>query len=195
MLTLSNKPSLDWDTLGKHQVKIVEDYAEVMMLNGNSFLVSVDDLERVVTRRWKLFKSRNTNYVSTHEKVYHPVDKDYYRDVTLMLHRFIMDPPSEMVVDHINYNGLDNRRCNLRICTFKENSASARKCFGRKAKSRYKGVSYSARDGRWKAQYCVNGWPYFLGRFDTEEEAAVVYDKKALELYGEFALLNFPEKE
>lgn len=106
---------------------------------------------------------------------------------TLRLHRLITQAFDGETVDHINHNGLDNRRSNLRICNQSENIASARKKRG--ATSHYKGVWFDKVRGKWSAQCGQQK----LGRFDQEEDAARAYDKKARELFGEFAHRNFPE--
>lgn len=119
------------------------------------------------------------------------------------LHRLIMsrvlgrELKRSEIVDHINHNGLDNRRENLRIVTHSQNMQNSRtKARGGKA-SIYKGVTLT-RSGRWltyigSARGKVKR--EYLGRYDTEEEAALAYDKKAKELFGEYANLNFPEEQ
>jgi hypothetical protein len=107
----------------------------------------------------------------------------------LLMHRMIMHPPKGKVVDHINGNGLDNRRCNLRICSQGENAQNRRRHWGRS--SRFLGVSRH-RDGRWQAKIRHKGHQYYLGLYDDEVEAAKVRDRKARELLGETAYLNFP---
>lgn len=95
-----------------------------------------------------------------------------------------MNPPEGLVVDHINGNKLDNRRSNLRICTQSQNLN------GRNTNKGYIGVSWDKFRGKWKANIGKDYQKIFLGRFDTAEEAARVYDEKAVELFGEFARLN-----
>jgi len=107
----------------------------------------------------------------------------------MSMHRQIMKPPKGMVVDHINGNGLDNRRCNLRICTQLQNSQNTHR--RRPGKSRFRGVF--PRGDKWQAAIQHNGESLYLGLFDDEIEAARTRDRKALELAGEFAVLNFPE--
>ena len=109
----------------------------------------------------------------------------------LLMHRAIMNPPEGMVIDHINNNSLNNRRHNLRICTQKQNARSARP--SRRASSRFKGVYFHKKTGKWVATIGHNGQTIHLGSFATEIQAAKAYDRKARELFGEFAYLNFPE--
>ncbi len=113
-----------------------------------------------------------------------------HRGRTISMHRQIMKPPKGMVVDHINGNGLDNRRCNLRICTHLQNLQNTRR--HRPGKSRFRGVY--PRGDKWQASIQHDGKPLYLGLFDDECEAARARDRKALELAGEFAVLNFPDE-
>lgn len=120
-----------------------------------------------------------------------------------IMHRVIMNAPksTQIVVDHINCNGLDNRRSNLRFANRSQNRANGVSPRIKKT-SLFKGVSLNkiktlSRYKKWytyyywKAEITCNGKNYFLGRFKSETEAAKAYDKKAKELFGEFALCNF----
>lgn len=109
----------------------------------------------------------------------------------LEMHRLILDLPpyheAKFDVDHINGNGLDNRRENLRITTRAQNLANTA---ARVGTSSFKGVCLDKRTGRWKGQITVDGKNRSLGQYDTEEEAAAVYNAAALEAWGEYARLN-----
>ncbi|MBN2134054.1 MAG: HNH endonuclease [Sedimentisphaerales bacterium] len=104
------------------------------------------------------------------------------------MHRLIMRPRKGCVVDHIDGNGLNNRRCNLRVCTRRQNAANMGP---RGGASEFVGV-YRQRDKR-GAQIVWRGKKYKLGSYDTDVEAAKARDRKAFELHGEYAYLNFPE--
>ena len=105
------------------------------------------------------------------------------------MHRMIMRPRKGYLVDHIDHNGLNNRRCNLRVCTPQQHQANRGPCGGT---SRFAGV-FLNRSNKWQAgiQWC--GEYHYLGVFDDEVEAAKARDRKAYELNGEYAYLNFPE--
>ena len=104
------------------------------------------------------------------------------------MHRYIMNPSKDMVVDHINHDTLDNRRSNLRICTIQENNCNTASREG--ASSHFKGVSFNKLSGKYEAYITHKGLREYLGLYDTEEEAGLAYNKRAIELYGEFAKLN-----
>jgi hypothetical protein len=108
------------------------------------------------------------------------------------LHREIMGNPQGLLVDHINGNPLDNRKENLRLCVQSQNMGNARKTT-KKTSSVYKGVHRESSKGfknPWSAYVNKDGKRSSLGHFATEEEAALAYNTKAEELFGEFANLN-----
>jgi hypothetical protein len=111
---------------------------------------------------------------------------------TIFMHREIMQAPPGMVVDHINGNRMDNRRSNLRICTRPENLRNAAKRSG--CLSLYKGVSFDCKMNQWFATIWFEGRSIALGHYHDEVDAARAYDRAAVELFGEFAWLNFPQE-
>jgi len=107
-----------------------------------------------------------------------------------LMHRLVLDAPQGVGVDHINGNGLDNRRENLRFCDHSLNAANMRKRAPHS--SRFKGVSWHSKAGKWEAYIKREGRKTYLGCYVTEAEAARVYDAAAREYFGEFARPNFP---
>jgi hypothetical protein len=103
------------------------------------------------------------------------------------LHTFLMGCSP---VDHINGDGLDNRRCNLRPATASQNNRNARR--RQTNLSGFKGVSSGPGKRRWRARIQIDGRIRQLGYYDTAEAAAVSYDVAAREAFGEFAHPNFP---
>jgi hypothetical protein len=104
----------------------------------------------------------------------------------------IMQPSKRMVVDHIDGSRSNNCRFNLRVCTRAENLRNQRKQRG--AFSQYKGVYYHKQRGKIYVQYYFEGRSQKLGNFENEIDAARAYDYKVVELFGEFARVNFPRE-
>ena len=97
------------------------------------------------------------------------------------------------MVDHVNGDRLNNTRSNLRICDGTLNNANRRRRptrTGRSA-SQYRGVHKALNSSKWGATITYKRKRFYIGSFPTEEEAAKAYDAKAIELFGEFAVLNF----
>lgn len=146
----------------------------------------------------KAVQLNNDKYAIVDEEDYERVSKynwyynrGYARNSTVgALHRFVMRTPPGMVTDHINHDTLDNRKSNLRVCP---QSKNAKNCSAhRDGSSVYKGVSWSKKHSKWKAQIRRYGKNTHLGLFESEEDAATAYDKEAKKVFGEFAYLNFP---
>ncbi|MBN1361942.1 MAG: HNH endonuclease [Sedimentisphaerales bacterium] len=109
----------------------------------------------------------------------------------IYMHRQIMNAPRGMEVDHIDGNTLNNRRSNLRLCTRLQNAQNRRRHAQRKR--RFTGV-YPCGD-KWVAEVTHARRDHYVGRFDSEVEAARAWDRKKFELAGEFARLNFPREK
>lgn len=105
----------------------------------------------------------------------------------VLMHRRVMAVPAGVQVDHHNHDGLDNQRLNLRPVNNTQNQANARSLSGT---SKYKGVYWDKSRQLWRAKVVSEGVSRCLGRFELEVDAAVAYNRKALELWGEFAFLN-----
>ena len=165
-----------------NKIIIHEDFVEILLTRNGFYaaraLIDLDDLETVKQYHWYLDQK---GYVAAKG-----IDGSKYpREI----HRLIMNNPKGMIVDHINRDKLDNRKSNLRICTTKENNRN--KSLNSNNKTGYKGVSPCL----YKVSISKDGITYNLGKFNSKEQAARAYDRKAIELYGEFACTNFPIKE
>jgi len=110
----------------------------------------------------------------------------------IYMHRQIMQPPKNKLVDHMDANRTNNCHCNLRICNHQENQRNQRKHAG--ARSKYKGVYFDGRSAKWYALCWYAGKLHALGYYAAEADAARAYDRAAVQWYGEFARLNFPEE-
>jgi len=149
----------------------------IPLTKGQVAIVDAEDYEWLSKYKWHAVKTGDKYYA------YRSRNKR-----SLSMHRMIMNEPKGMIVDHKDGNGLNNRRSNLRVCTTSQNHQNRRRTFG---SSRYKGVHWDKKSNKWAAAITDKGKYKFLGHFDDEVEAAKAYDKKASELFGEFAYLNF----
>jgi len=147
----------------------------------NNIIVSDDDWHHLMRYT---FSANKANYVSVRKK-----------GMIQMLHRYLMNPEPDMIVDHINHNNLDNRRENLRIVDTKQSSYNKRKKQG-DSSSPFKGVSKIVCQRKkgaivsYIAQLFKDGIRFGLGTFKNELDAARAYNEKAKELFGEHAYLN-----
>lgn len=156
---------------------------EIPLTKGYVAVVDEGDYEILSVWRWRVNLVRKPTGL---DKVY------AVRGSGIYMHRHIMDYPKRpLEVDHINGDGLDNRRGNLRVATRQQNLRNRQSARG--SSSKYLGVT---RDGdRWRAQAPgkTPGQPYTVGRYETEEEAALARDRAVLEIDPKFFRLNFPE--
>lgn len=151
----------------------------IPLTRGTFTIVNTELLRTLNLHRWYLsFDGRKKRYVRRSEQ-----------GRTIYMHREIMNPPKGMEVDHINGNGLDNRRENLRLCTKTQNQQNANTRIFKT--SIFKGVSWHKSAKKWRAQIRVKGRLLHIGYSSSEVEAAEAYDKEAIYYFGEFAKINF----
>ena len=103
----------------------------------------------------------------------------------IWMHRLIIETPQGMQTDHIDGDGLNNQRNNLRVCTWSQNQANRGK--QKNNTSGYKGVCWDKREKKWRVTICSDGIRYHVGLFVSKTEAARAYNKKAQELHKDFA--------
>lgn len=152
-------------------------------------VIDRSDYELVCQFRWRFLASNLMWFAGGYAQA------EIARDgklTTVLMHRLIMSPSSGAVVDHIDHDGLNNRRRNLRIATQAENTRWKRGRGG--TGSKFKGIYHSSRSDSWCALIECDGVREHLGTYASEEEAARVYDHRARQLFGEFAYLNFPDE-
>jgi len=112
----------------------------------------------------------------------------------MYMHRELIEVADGLRVDHINHNGMDNRRTNLRAVTHSQNMWHRRK-HSITTQSKYKGVCWDKKSHKWRASIKFERKKIYLGCFKSEIEAAKAYDRAAKKYHGEFASLNFPQSE
>lgn len=145
-------------------------------------LVDDEDFAFISLFNWRIREAKYTAYAYT-----------VFSGRTVLMHRLIMGTKPDRVVDHIDHNGLNNQRSNMRNCKIKENVRN-RKNYGQSA-SGYKGVNYSKCNNSWRASITANAKTIHLGWFRTKEIAAIVYNHAAKVYHKEFACFNkLPEK-
>lgn len=154
----------------------------MILTNGKITLVDNDDFKKLKKYNWKM---SNEGYVYRYE--YNRMQKKY-----INLARLIMNAPKRKVVDHINNNKLDNRKCNLRICTQLENSRNRGK--NKNNTSGFKGVFRSLSGKKWIAQISISKKgkrvTYSLGGYDDILSSAKAYNEGAKKYHKEFSRLN-----
>lgn len=155
---------------------------QIPLTQGKFALVDDDVYEWASRYKWQVQPHRNTFYARRNGGVW-PFSK------TIRLHREIMSAPSGVQVDHINGDGLDCRRVNMRLCTHTENQHNSRRRTDNT--SGYRGVYLHKASKKWDARIKVNGKVLFLGHFTSPEAAARAYDEAAKKYHGDFANLNF----
>jgi len=145
-------------------------------------LVDDEDYEMLSKYKWYATKGANTYYAIRHN----PRNKE--KQTLTLMHRFILNVPDGMVTDHIDQDGLNNQKHNLRICTRTQNNRNM-KLYNSNT-SGYRGVYYDNRVNKWYSHIQVNGVALHIGMYFTKEDAAMAYNDAAIKHHGDFASLN-----
>lgn len=157
------------------------------LTQGKYALVDAEDFDWLAAHEWCATLSKRGKWVVMRTGIKGP---------TGLLHRAIMKPPKDVIIDHINGDTFDNRKCNLRFANHSQNGANS--AISKNNTTGFKGVSIDKRRTHhtkpWFACIRVNYKTIHLGRYATKEEAAKAYDEAARRYFGEFARLNFAEE-
>lgn len=157
----------------------------VSTTKGQRVLVSIEDYDRVMRHKWC---AHSKGYAQRRGSGVTRVDRKI-----IYLHRWLVNAPDGVQVDHENRCKWDCRRSNLRIATPAQNQQNMD--ISRANTSGYKGVYWDASHGRWAVEIVANCRKHRLGRFHDPIMGARAYDRKAIELHGEFARTNFPMED
>jgi len=147
----------------------------IPLTKGYEAIVDDDDYESISRHKWYMMTNGRdyTQYACRTKKI-------NGKKKTFWMHRVINKTPDHLVTDHINRNGLDNRKCNLRSVTHQENMVNSK--MHKKSTSEYRGVSWHSIGKCWRAAISVNNKYVHLGLFKNELDAKAAYDKKRSEI-------------
>jgi hypothetical protein len=151
-------------------------------------LVDIDDCPVLIANTWQSFTDKSGNTYAV-RRIGTGSESRQFR-----MHLQLLGEQENKVIDHINGNGLDNRRFNLRHVTVSQNGAN-RKKQRYDSLSRFKGVTRNQKRCQWQASIRINGKLKWLGYHDTEELAALAYDRAALEIFGQYARPNITKEK
>lgn len=155
---------------------------KIQLTQGKVALIDDADFESASQFKWYAKKHRNTFYVRRNMTL------DSGKRVTQCLHQFLI--PGQLRIDHADGNGLNNSRSNIRLADAQQNKANSVKLAG--CSSRFKGVCWYKPRHLWVAYIKVEYRALSLGYYESESDAAHVYDYAAKIYFGDFARLNFP---
>lgn len=160
---------------------------EIELTNGMKAIVDDEDYDYLLDYNWRALKNGKTYYAIFGKRVNGKYSNTW-------MHRMIMDAKNrEDEINHIDHNGLNNQKNNLRKTTHKKvmwqkNAADSKP-------TKFKGISFHKPSKKWRARIFVDGKMKYLGYYKNEIEAAKGYDNEQKKHYGEFANLNFKEGE
>jgi hypothetical protein len=158
--------------------RVVGNIAYIPLTKGHEAIVDVCDLHLVDKWNWYAKVDGNTLYAYRN-------DRSGARARSALMHREILQPKHGELTDHVNGNGLDNRRENLRIATKSQNGANSKP--NKRNKAGYKGVHFNSRENRWAARIKHNKKLFSLGLFETAEQAASAYREASVNLFKDFS--------
>jgi len=166
---------------------MILDIMAIPLTQGLFALVDGEDYEELTNHKWRAAKIGTAYYAVRNAR-----KKKGAKRKMILMHRQILNAKAEEEVDHRHGCSLDNRKVNMRICTHAQNLANQKLCKNKdNQSSKFKGVYWHKTNQKWAAHIKHNYKSIHLGLFNNETDAAKAYDKRAEELFGEFAKTNF----
>lgn len=156
---------------------------EIVLANGGVALVDDEDFDKLSKFKWSAIYGRHTCYAKRESQRINGV-----RGTTIRMHQEIMNTHNGEFIDHKDGNGLNNQKANLRFCTNQQNRMNSNSVKG--STSRFKGVTWRKDYKKWRGQIVKDGKHFHLGYHDSEIDAALAYNNKAIELFGDYARPN-----
>ena len=166
-------------------------FRKIPLTQGKFAIVDPADYYRLAKFKWRLCRTKGKKVLYAERSIRlpeFPRKRGSGRYSRTLMHHHLILPTDGYVVDHINGDGLDNRRANLRLATVAQNAWNSKK---RNPRSGYKGVWYAKDKHLWRAAIVCNRKRIHLGYFKSKTAAARAYDSAARKLHGKFANLNF----
>lgn len=155
---------------------------QIFLIRNKYTLVDDEDFEQLNRWKWSYAVIRGKEYVTRQ------IGKRGIRLQTLKIHSMILGKKNGFEIDHIDGNGLNNQKSNLRFVTHQQNGFNLK--IGKHNKSGFKGVYWHKQNQKWCASIGFNYKQYFLGLFKFKKDAAIAYNIAASKYFGEFAKLN-----
>lgn len=153
---------------------------EILLSKGRKAIIDDQDYEKVSEYNWYVQENKTG--------IIYAKANDRKNGTTLFMHRLILNIPKGTIIDHVDGDGCNNTRTNLRVCTKQQNAFHSKKMRG--CYSKFKGVSIDSNGKCWRSFIKVDGKYKHLGNFKTELEAAQEYNKAAKKYHGDYAWLN-----
>lgn len=156
---------------------------QIQLTKGQFALVDEEDFDYLNQWKWHACKYKTTFYARRTIRLKNG------KKAQIHMHRLILELTDPSILcDHIDHNGLNNCRSNLRTANYSQSITNRNSHTD--SISKYLGVTWDKNRGKWMVRICKDRNHFNLGRFDDEKDAAKCYNEKAIELHGEFANLN-----